>query len=74
MDGYCNNILVDTELNEYLSKLKRKIYDKEKYISEMRLLKAKRDASVLYLSYSDGMARYHLSVINKSDAPSKMLS
>jgi len=34
--------------------------------SVWRLLKAKRDASVLYLSYSDGMARYHLSEINKS--------
>ena len=34
--------------------------------SVWRLLKAKRDASVLYLSYSDGMARYHLSEINKA--------
>ena len=34
--------------------------------SVWRLLKAERDASVLYLSYSDGMARYHLSEINKS--------
>jgi len=34
--------------------------------SVWRLLKAKRDCSVLYLSYSDGMARYHLSEINKT--------
>jgi len=33
--------------------------------SVWRLLKAKRDMSVLYLSYSDGMARYHLQEINK---------
>ena len=31
-----------------------------------RLLQAKRDMSVLYLSYSDGMARYHIQEINKS--------
>ena len=30
------------------------------------LLKAKRDSAVLYLSYSDGMARYHISEINKA--------
>ena len=30
-----------------------------------RLLTAPRDMSVLYLSYSDGMARYHISEINK---------
>jgi len=29
-------------------------------------LKAKRDMSILYLSYSDGMARYHLQEINKT--------
>jgi len=34
--------------------------------SVWRLLKAPRDCSVLYLSYSDGMARYHLSEINKA--------
>ena len=40
--------------------------------SVWRLLKANRDCSVLYLSYSDHMARYHLSEINKTvkiDAP-----
>tara|TARA_R110002020_G_scaffold145988_3_gene320392 strand:- start:1520 stop:3193 length:1674 start_codon:yes stop_codon:yes gene_type:complete len=31
-----------------------------------RLLKAKRDTSILYLSYSDTMARYHISEINKT--------
>ena len=31
-----------------------------------RLLQAKRDMSVLYLSYSDGMARYHIQEINKA--------
>jgi len=30
-----------------------------------RLLQATRDMSVLYLSYSDGMAKYHISEINK---------
>jgi len=30
------------------------------------LLRSKRDASVLYLSYSDGMAQYHISEINKT--------
>lgn len=34
--------------------------------SVWRLLQSKRDMSVLYLSFSDGMARYHLSEINKS--------
>ena len=34
--------------------------------SVWRLLKAGRDCSVLYLSYSDHMARYHLSEINKT--------
>lgn len=34
--------------------------------SVWRLLKAKRDMSILYLSYSDGMARYHLQEINKT--------
>ena len=31
-----------------------------------RLLNAKRDMSILYLSYSDGMAQYHISEINKA--------
>ena len=31
-----------------------------------RLLKSKRDCSVLYLSYSDGMSQYHLAEINKA--------
>ena len=31
-----------------------------------RLLQANRDMSVLYLSYSDGMAQYHISEINKT--------
>lgn len=34
--------------------------------SVWRLLKAKRDCSVLYLSYSDGMSQYHLAEINKA--------
>ena len=34
--------------------------------SVWRLLKAPRDCSVLYLSYSDGMARYHIAEINKT--------
>ena len=33
--------------------------------SVWRLLKAPRDMAVLYLSYSDGMAKYHISEINK---------
>ena len=33
--------------------------------SVWRLLQATRDMSVLYLSYSDGMAKYHISEINK---------
>ena len=32
-----------------------------------RLLQATRDMSVLYLSYSDGMAKYHIQEINKTD-------
>ena len=31
-----------------------------------RLLQATRDVSVLYLSYSDGMAQYHIAEINKT--------
>ena len=38
------------------------------------LLKSKRDAAVLYLSYSDGMARYHISEINKAIARNPLLS
>ena len=34
--------------------------------SVWRLLKARRDTSILYLSYSDTMARYHISEINKT--------
>jgi len=34
--------------------------------SVWRLLQATRDVSVLYLSYSDGMAQYHISEINKA--------
>ena len=34
--------------------------------SVWRLLTAPRDMSVLYLSYSDGMARYHIAEINKT--------
>ena len=34
--------------------------------SVWRLLQAKRDSSILYLSYSDTMARYHISEINKT--------
>lgn len=42
---YTNVILTGDELNEYISKLQRKIYKiykKEEYINEMKLLKAKR--------------------------------
>ena len=31
-----------------------------------QLLKAPRDCSILYLSYSDGMAKYHINEINKT--------
>ena len=34
--------------------------------SVWRLLQSSRDQSVLYLSYSDGMARYHINEINKA--------
>ena len=33
--------------------------------SVWRLLKAPRDMAILYLSYSDGMAKYHIAEINK---------
>ena len=36
--------------------------------SVWRLLKAPRDMSILYLSYSDGMAKYHIAEINKTIA------
>ena len=36
--------------------------------SVWRLLTAPRDMAVLYLSYSDGMARYHIAEINKTVA------
>lgn len=39
-----------------------------------RLLTAKRDMSVLYLSYSDGMAQYHISEINKAVARNPIIS
>jgi len=39
-----------------------------------RLLTAKRDCSVLYLSYSDSMARYHISEINKAVTRNPILS
>ena len=42
--------------------------------SVWRLLKAPRDCSVLYLSYSDGMARYHISEINKTIARNPVLT
>jgi hypothetical protein len=41
--------------------------------SVWRLLTAPRDCSVLYLSYSDGMARYHISEINKAIARNPQL-
>ena len=36
--------------------------------SVWRLLQAPRDMSILYLSYSDGMAKYHIAEINKTIA------
>jgi len=42
--------------------------------SVWRLLTAPRDCSVLYLSYSDGMARYHISEINKAVSRNPVLS
>ena len=41
--------------------------------SVWRLLTAPRDCSVLYLSYSDGMAKYHISEINKAIARNPQL-
>ena len=42
--------------------------------SVWRLLTAPRDCSVLYLSYSDGMARYHISEINKAISRNPVIS
>ena len=42
--------------------------------SVWRLLTAPRDMSILYLSYSDGMARYHIAEINKTVARNPILS
>ena len=42
--------------------------------SVWRLLKATRDMSVLYLSYSDGMAKYHINEINKAVQRNPILS
>ena len=42
--------------------------------SVWRLLTAPRDMSILYLSYSDGMARYHIAEINKTIARNPILS
>ena len=42
--------------------------------SVWRLLTAPRDCSVLYLSYSDGMARYHIAEINKAVNRNPVLS
>ena len=42
--------------------------------SVWRLLTAPRDCSVLYLSYSDGMARYHISEINKAVSRNPILT
>jgi len=42
--------------------------------SVWRLLTAPRDCSVLYLSYSDGMARYHIAEINKAVSRNPILS
>ena len=38
------------------------------------LLKSKRDSAVLYLSYSDSMAKYHISEINKTIARNPILT
>ena len=42
--------------------------------SVWRLLQSTRDMSVLYLSYSDGMAKYHISEINKEISRNPILS
>ena len=38
-----------------------------------QLLKSTRDCSILYLSYSDGMAKYHINEINKTIARNSLL-
>ena len=38
-----------------------------------QLLKSSRDCSILYLSYSDGMAKYHINEINKTIARNPLL-
>ena len=38
-----------------------------------QLLRANRDCSILYLSYSDGMAKYHINEINKTIARNPVL-
>ena len=42
--------------------------------SVWRLLKAPRDMNVLYLSYSDGMAKYHIAEINKEISRNPVLN
>ena len=42
--------------------------------SVWRLLTAPRDCSILYLSYSDGMARYHIAEINKAIARNPIIT
>ena len=42
--------------------------------SVWRLLTAPRDCAILYLSYSDGMAKYHISEINKEIGRNPVLS
>ena len=42
--------------------------------SVWRLLTAPRDMSVLYLSYSDGMAKYHIAEINKTIARNPVIT
>tara|TARA_Y100000296_G_scaffold57175_1_gene65582 strand:- start:424 stop:2094 length:1671 start_codon:yes stop_codon:yes gene_type:complete len=42
--------------------------------SVWKLLTASRDMNILYLSYSDGMAKYHISEINKEVARNPILS
>ena len=39
-----------------------------------KLINAPRDMNILYLSYSDGMAKYHISEINKEVARNPILS
>ena len=39
-----------------------------------QLLRANRDCSILYLSYSDGMAKYHINEINKTIARNHIIN